>query len=105
MALVFPGETRCHLCKRIIHSVDEVVGFPAFIPAGHEYADFSDAAFHKDCFLAWDKREELQRLYDAYQAIWNSRPASVRTLDEIDRWGKQAFDKLFAPGMRSAAEE
>ena len=95
MAMVIPGKTSCVLCKKPIAAADEAVAFPPFIPKKHSLAIYSDAAFHRSCFDEWDGHDELQRLYDRYREIWESRPEELTTMAEIEAWGKNAFRELF----------
>ena len=74
---------------------DDHIGFPAFLPASHSLYKFSDAVFHTDCYMSWDKREKFDGLYQKYRDVWNSRPKNLKTLVEIETWGKQAFRDLF----------
>jgi hypothetical protein len=94
MALVVSGSTRCKLCNDPLLQSSDVVAFPAFIPSGHPFHPFSDAAFHKTCFAAWEHHEALQRLFDEYQSVWNSRPRNLSYF-EMEEWGKQAFKRVF----------
>lgn len=99
MAIFIPNQTTCVLCGGIISSRGEAVSFPAFIPPGHELSDFSDSAFHRDCFASWEHRDELQYLYDRYREIWETRPGNRKSLEDIEVWGKGAFEELFSRGM------
>lgn len=94
MALIISKSSKCVLCGNVIGSSEDAIAFPAFIPRGHELAEFSDSVFHRDCFMQWEKHEELDALYRRYQEIWNLRPPNV-TLREAEEWGKAAFDELF----------
>jgi hypothetical protein len=76
----------------------EAIGFPAFIPRGHEFEQYSDCAFHRDCYLKWDDHDRFQQLYDDYDRVWKSRPKDL-TFDEIETWGKAAFERVFSQGM------
>ena len=65
MALIFRGKSKCVLCNNVIAADDAVVATTHFIP---DKADplwhYSDAPFHKTCFLAWERREEFVRRYN-----------------------------------------
>ena len=98
MAQIIPGKTNCCICGEPIASATDAIGFPAFVPYGHEFERYSDCAFHYGCFMSWDKHERFQKLYDDYKRIWGSRPKEL-TLEEFEAWGKAAFDELFARGM------
>lgn len=95
MALIFPGKTTCSLCGEIVRNEDDVIGFPAFIPKTHRLHQFSEGVFHKTCFQSWEDKEEFESLYNRHQAIWESRPKNLKTLEEIDAWGKKAFEEIF----------
>ena len=91
MALVIPGKTACGLCGRTLERTDDVVGFPAFLPSSHALSNFSDGAFHRTCLDAAPEHAAVQGLYGRYQAIWASRPASLKTSRDMEEWGKRAF--------------
>lgn len=95
MALFFPGRTTCMLCDKTIDSKSPVVAFPAFLPPNHRFARFSDGVFHQSCFEAWEDHEKFQELFERFREVWQSRPRDVKTLEEMEAWGKQAFDGLF----------
>ena len=95
MAVIIPGKTKCRRCGEILNSMSDSVGFPAFIPAGHLFAPYSDSAFHRSCFMAWDEHDEFQRLYDEYLRVWDSRPQELSYKD-AENWGKSAFARVFA---------
>ena len=60
MALIFTGRTLCALCDKVISSGDEIVGTSAFIADKDDPLwKYSDAAFHKTCFISWEKRGEF----------------------------------------------
>lgn len=94
MALIVAGKTKCIICQEVISSPEEAVAFPAFVPQGHVFADFSDGVFHKNCFLAWGDHERFQSLYENYRRVWGSRPSGL-SLEEMEEWGKQAFAGVF----------
>jgi hypothetical protein len=91
MALIFPGQTRCVLCHELIQRGDDVVAFPAFLPATHELSVFSDAPSHRACFEADPRAELVNELYRRYRAIWDSRPKHLKNMEEIEAWGRDAF--------------
>lgn len=95
MALIFPGKTTCSLCGKVIFNEDEIVGFPAFIPKSHRLHQFSEGVFHKSCFQEWEDKEEFENLFQKHQAIWESRPMNLKSAEEIENWGKEAFKKIF----------
>jgi hypothetical protein len=91
MAILIPGKTACPLCAKTIMAGDETRAFPAFLPASHALHVFSDAAFHRHCFEADARAASVDALYARYRAIWDSRPKELKTLQEIDAWGREAF--------------
>jgi len=99
MAVIVPNKTKCVICGDVIISAKDAVAFPAFIPCGHKFSQFSDSVFHADCFSSWSERETFQSLYDTYRKIWDTRPSNLESLEDIEAWGRNAFDDLFAPGM------
>jgi hypothetical protein len=102
MAHLIPGKTPCAICGDAIAAAADAVGFPAFIPRGHEFERYSDCAFHRDCYLGWDEHDRFQKLFDEYECIWKSRPKGL-SFEEIEVWGKTAFEHLFAQGMTKPA--
>jgi len=101
MAQIIAGKTTCLLCGNKIHNIDEAIAFPAFVPEGHVFHQFSDGVFHRRCFAAWEHHERFQELYDAYVRVWKSRPSNL-SVNELEKWGKSAFDKIFREGMESS---
>ena len=91
MVLIFRGRTKCGLCGKTIEEDDDVVGFPAFLKFTHPLGRFSDAAFHKACFENCPDRDAAEAVYQKYRAIWESRPRNLKTLEEMEAWGKEAF--------------
>ena len=91
MALIFPGKTKCPLCGRFLDECDDIVAFPAFVRFDHELGSFSDAAFHRECFDRHPKADDVRALYARYRAIWDSRPKDLKTLEEMEAWGREAF--------------
>ena len=92
MALIIRGATPCALCGSVLDSsAEEIIGFPAFLPSTHRLWKYSDAAFHKSCFDAWEDCSELLDVYQRFRDIWATRPMGLTSLKEINEWGKQAF--------------
>ena len=91
MALNLPGKTTCGLCEKQIQVGDDVATFPAFLPTTHELSFFSDAPFHRACFDADPRAEQVNELYRRYRAIWDSRPKHLKSMEEIEAWGREAF--------------
>jgi len=94
MALVKFGSTKCRLCDEILRQGDELVVVPAFIPSNHELFLFADSAYHQHCFQSWQHSERLQKLFESYRSVWDSRPEGLGFL-EAEEWGKRAFEKVF----------
>jgi len=46
---------------------------------------------HRQCYEASPDKEELDRLLKEFQQIWDSRPRTLTTMEEIEEWGKNAF--------------
>ena len=68
MALLFRGKTECPLCCKVIAKDDEVVGTTHFIADQTDPLwKFSDAAFHRKCFDAWEHRYEFLARYEAFR--------------------------------------
>jgi len=91
MALIFKGKSKCPLCERVLAQDDEIVSFPAFLRLDHELGNFSDAAFHRECFEKHPRATHVNALYARYRAIWDSRPMDLKTLEEMEAWGREAF--------------
>lgn len=98
MAIVILGKSKCVVCGEIVCEASEANAFPAFIPQGHELSEYSDSVFHRSCFESWEQHEKLASLFDEYQRVWESRPIGI-PFDEIEKWGKEAFGKIFEKGM------
>jgi hypothetical protein len=65
MALIEPGASKCALCGEVIGLHDEIVATSHFIADRKDsFWQYSDAPFHKRCFLAWDRRAEFVRRYN-----------------------------------------
>ena len=91
MALIFTGKTICPFCGKVILANDAVVAFPAFLKKSHPLAKYSDAAFHKECFDKSPDAQEVARLFERYNQIWEKRPKNIKSRKDIDAWGKSAF--------------
>jgi len=89
MALVIKGKTPCGICGKPLEN--SIVAFPAFLRFDHELGKFSDAAFHPCCFDNHPRAADASALYARYRAIWDSRPRDLKTLEEIEAWGREAF--------------
>lgn len=65
MALIFRGKTKCSLCKEVIGTADEIVATSHFIADPSDSLwQYSDAAFHRHCFAAWERRQEFVRRFN-----------------------------------------
>jgi hypothetical protein len=65
MALIFRSKTECVLCHEVIATEDDIVASSAFIKDSKDSLwQYSDAAFHKRCFVAWQRREEFVRRFN-----------------------------------------
>ncbi len=91
MALLLRGKTKCPLCGKTIEEGQEVVAFPAFLPGGHSFADFSDTSMHESCFRQDSRSGAVEDLYARFREIWDSRPTDLKTIEEIEAWGREAF--------------
>lgn len=94
MAIIILGKTDCGICGRPIERTSDATSFPAFLPPEHKLARFSDDAFHTACFDACPERPLVEAAYEKYRQIWESRPRGLRSLEEIEAWGKEAFRNL-----------
>ncbi|HTQ49960.1 MAG TPA: hypothetical protein VMJ12_04555 [Candidatus Acidoferrales bacterium] len=60
MALIFRGKSKCKICGEVIDQNDDIVATSHFIADRKDSLwPYSDAPFHKRCFLTWDRREEF----------------------------------------------
>lgn len=91
MALLIRGKTKCLFCEKVIAENDDVIAFPAFLGVGHSLSRFSDSAFHRTCFSRCPESAEVESLYRRYRKIWENRPKDLKSAEEIDAWGKEAF--------------
>jgi hypothetical protein len=91
MALTFRGQSTCQLCGGVLAESDDLVAFPAFLPAAHELFAFSDAALHRKCFEQDPRAARIEALYAKYRTIWDARPKDLKTVEEMDAWVADAF--------------
>jgi hypothetical protein len=91
MALFLPGKTNCGLCHDVIAVGEPFTCFPAFIAFDHPLGKFSDAVFHSRCFEQCPERPAIEKLYNQFRQIWDSRPRGLKTLAEMEAWGIEAF--------------
>jgi hypothetical protein len=61
MALILRGKTRCAICGAVFRADGEILVAPDLIAEESEPLDqYSDAAFHPSCFLAWEPRTAFE---------------------------------------------
>ena len=94
MALIIRGKSTCPLCGRVLEENADVVSFPAFLKPEHRLGEFSDAAFHRQCFEMDPRSAEVSPLYERYRKTWDSRPTDLKTLQEMEAWGREAFKEF-----------
>jgi hypothetical protein len=94
MAQLIRGKSKCGLCGQLIHTGDDVVAFPAFLPPSHVLFRFSDTAFHERCFSVCSERSEIEMLYQRWRTLWDSRPHGMQSIDDIEAWGRKTFDEF-----------
>lgn len=94
MGLLFPDKTICLICRKTISSSDDFESFPAFLPNSHPLHKYSEGIFHRGCYENWEKHEEFSDLYNRFRKVWDSRPKNLKTIDEINKWGAEAFTKF-----------
>lgn len=94
MALLIYGKTQCPLCGKVLNKGQEVVGFPAFLKSTHALARYSDSTFHLDCFAKCADKDAVKNLFIRYRQIWESRPKKLKSMPEIEAWGKMAFKEF-----------
>lgn len=95
MAMIVEGESTCPLCAKVIEKGQKVTGFPAFLPPMHEFAQFSDAAFHRTCFESDPRALVVHDLYARYCRVWRKRPRKLKTLSEVEDWQRAALARLW----------
>lgn len=105
MAIILRGKTTCPLCGKTIAADDAVRGFPAFLKSTHRLGKFSDAAFHETCLAASSDAAEVQVLFEKWQAIWDNRPLDLKSVAEMDAWGKSALAEFNAEAERVDAQK
>ena len=94
MGIVIRGKTKCMFCGEAIREDDEIVGVPSFLPKGNRLFKYNDATFHKQCYEKMADKDVLDKAIKLNQEIWKSRPMSLKSREEIEAWGKEAFAKL-----------
>jgi hypothetical protein len=67
MAIVIIGSSPCALCDEVLEDEHELVMTSPFIEdTSSDLGRYSDASFHKNCFMAWESRERLIRTFNEY---------------------------------------
>jgi hypothetical protein len=94
--MIVRGQSRCHLCDRIMGLFQRVTGFPAILGSDHPLHHFSDAIMHKACFDAHPDAQRMRGLYDRWLRVVDGRPRDLKSLEEIHAWEREAFGKLYA---------
>lgn len=70
---------------------DEIVMFPAFLTPSDPLWTYSDGAFHAACFALDPNGSVVQRAYEDWRKIWDSRPRNLTKDEERVAWAKSAF--------------
>jgi hypothetical protein len=65
MALIFPGSSKCALCKRVVEVEDDIVATSHFLGPDHRLSRYSDAPMHRECFLAWSDRRAFVESFNS----------------------------------------
>jgi hypothetical protein len=91
MVIVLVGKTTCAICGRVIEEDQATVMFPAFLKPTHHLNRYSDSVMHSWCFDACPDKPEVERIYAKFRAIWDGRPRNLKTVEEMEAWGKAAF--------------
>ncbi len=74
MPLIRFGVTLCLLCEQPINSPEDCIAFPHFIEDKQDPLwPYSDAAFHKQCFDAWQRKSEFLRRLRAFEQVQHDR--------------------------------
>lgn len=105
MAILLRNKTTCPLCGKVIATDDAVRGFPAFLKSTHRLGKFSDATFHENCLATSADATEVQVLYEKWQAIWVNRPLDLKSVAEMDAWGKSALAEFNEEAERVDAQK
>lgn len=65
MALIDRGASKCAICGEVIGLDDDIVATSHFIADRTDSLwQYSDAPFHRRCFLVWDRRGEFVLRYN-----------------------------------------
>lgn len=91
MALIIYGKSICRLCNKTLEKNDEIKAYPAFLPFDHRFGKFSDAAFHKVCAEADPDFQSVEDMFFVFKKIMDGRPRDLKSIEEIEAWGKEAF--------------
>jgi hypothetical protein len=80
MAIVIGGSSTCALCNEVLEDEHELVMTSPFIEdASSDLWRYSDAAFHKNCFMGWDKRKRFINTFNGY---YEKHYRGMRVMDD-----------------------
>ena len=80
MAIVIGGSSTCALCDEVLEDEHELVMTPPFIEdSSSNLWRYSDAAFHKNCFMAWESRKLL---IDTFNEHYEKHYRGMRVMDD-----------------------
>jgi hypothetical protein len=94
MAIFISGKSTCRICGQVLLQDQEKVGFTHFLPKSHKWWEYSDGVFHRACFESWPDHEEFNKLYKRFREIWDSRPKDLTSMEEKDKWMREAFKEF-----------
>ena len=67
MVIVIRGSSTCALCHDVLEDEQELVTTSPFIEdTSSDWWRYSDAAFHKNCFMTWESRERFIDTFNEY---------------------------------------
>jgi hypothetical protein len=83
MALIVEGETKCGLCGKFILAGGDTVATPHFITGSSDrFYEYSDAAFHRSCFLSWKRRQGfIKRFNEAMEQCVSGNGRRLKMAD------------------------
>jgi hypothetical protein len=65
MAIIILSATKCPLCDKLLQANDDLVSTSHFIESPNDPLwRYSDAAMHRQCFLAWELRSQFVSRYN-----------------------------------------
>lgn len=80
MAIVIGGSSTCALCDEVLEDEHELVMTSPFIEdTSSDLWRYSDAAFHKNCFMAWESRK---RFIDSFNEYYEKHYRGMRVMDD-----------------------